>query len=702
MTFTPDPASFRAQSRLPRRRRRGHARRVVVLALLVLGLCVVGLGVRQLWKPAPPGPADARLELARSLRLFRAGNYDAARLHAQIAARADPNWGQAQAVLARTYLALGDGVAAEAALTRATAMGHAALPHLRAHALLLQDDPDGALAEAAKADPRYSGYAMRVAARALAAKGALRQAQALLAQVLARGQDNALGWIDLGRVRLQSSDYAGAIAAATRAVALDPANPEALTLRGELVRAQYGLVAALPWFDAALKRDAYYVPALLQQAATLGDLGRYGDMLAATRAALRAQPGNVQAYYLQAVLAARAGNVPLARAMLHRVGDRLAGVPGALLLAGALDQMAGADQQAIDEWRALVAAQPFNLEARRLLGAALLRTGDATGALAVLRPAALRSDADSYTLALVGRAFEATGERDWAARYLDRAAWPGPGTAAPFGDDDPLPLRTANAARDPADPIRAIELVRGLVDHKQLPQAVAAAEQLTRRYLGAPQSWLLMGDLAAIQARWPDAVAAYRRAADLRFDEAAMLRLSDALAHAGKRADATGVVTLFLSQNPENIAARRIVAHWRIAAGQWAAAIGTLEGLRARLGSRDAYLLAELSTAYLGAGDEASATAFAEAAYRLQPMNPIAADAYGWALYQGDDAEGATALLEKAAALAPAHPGLHWHLAQLYAEADRKAEARAALAVTLADPSFPERGAAQALARELR
>jgi hypothetical protein len=30
---------------------------------------------------------------------------------------------------------------------------------------------------------------------------------------------------------------------------------DALVLRGEMVRSQYGLVAALPWFEAALKRD---------------------------------------------------------------------------------------------------------------------------------------------------------------------------------------------------------------------------------------------------------------------------------------------------------------------------------------------------------------------------------------------------------------------------------------------------------------
>src|SRR3569833_537556 len=142
----------------------------------------------------------------------------------------------------------------------------------------------------------------------------------------------------------------------------------------------------------------------------------------------------------------------------------------------------------------------MNVTARRLLGAALLRSGDAKGALDVLRPIALRGDADSYTLALVGRAFEATGERDWAANFLDRSAWPAANGAAPFD-------------------------------------------------------------------------------------------------RAGRRPDGLKVLSLFLSQHPEDVAALRLAAHWQIAARDWDGAIDTLEDLRSRVGSRDAGLLAELTSA---------------------------------------------------------------------------------------------------------
>jgi len=249
----------------------------------------------------------------RSLGLLRAGNISAARDQALAATTADPNWGLAPAVLARVYLAQGDGVAAEGELGRArdTGFDMERAHQLFAHAWLLEGDPGRAIVEAARARPRYAGYALRITARARLAQGDVPGALQALVRLLAVAPRDSAAWSDLGRLRYKTGDRAGAIDATIRAITLDPDNIEALTLRGELVRDQYGLVAALPWFEAALRRDGYYHPALIEYAGTLGDLGRYSDMLAATRKALTVRPGSPQAYYLQAVLAARAAGMTL-------------------------------------------------------------------------------------------------------------------------------------------------------------------------------------------------------------------------------------------------------------------------------------------------------------------------------------------------------------------------------------------------------
>ena len=653
--------------------------------------------------PAHADAATARNELSLSTMMLKAGNYSAARSHAQAAVKADPNWGLAHAMLARTFLALGDGVAAEGELGRARDAGFdpARAHQLYAHAWLLQGDTKRALDEAAKAAPRYAGYAIRVGARALAAQGDNAGAQAALDTLITDAPKDSFAASDLARIKYKAGDVAGAIGAAQRAIDLDANNIEALTLRGELVRSQYGLVAALPWFENALAHDAYYHPALIEYAGTLGDVGRYGDMLEATRAALAARPGSPQALYLQAVLAARAGNDDLARSLLERTRGQLGGMPGALLLGGTLAYKAGAYQQAIDNWRGLVGQQPTNIVARRLLGAALLRSGDARGALDVLRPVALRPDADSYTLALVGRAFEQTGERDWAAKYLDRAALPESVGSSPFGMDDGVPALSEAAASTPDEPVAQLGLIRGLIDAGDTDAALAQAQTLAKRTPGAPAAHLAVGDTLMAMKRYGDAADAYTRAANIRFDGPTMLRATDALDRAGRRAEAANVLALFLSQNPQNVAAQRLTAHWQIAGGDWAAAIDTLEGLRQRIGNRDAALLAELSYAYTGSDDADAGLVYGKAAYALAPMNPAATDAYGWALYQQGRSEPALQLLEKAASIAPDHSVLRWHLGQAYADLDRDAEAATQIRAALADPSFGDRAAAAAALRAL-
>src|SRR3569623_219678 len=694
MTSMPD-----ARTTSPRRPR--TRRRFALVAVLALGtVTAVAVNVA---RPARASGTSARTEVIESLGLRDAGNYSAARSHAIAATKADPAWGLAHAVLARAYLALGAGVAAEGELGRATQAGFDArrAHQVYAHAWLLQGDADRALAEAGKAEPRFGGYALRIAARAMAAKGDLPGAQAALATVLAANTKDSYAWSDLGRVRYTSGDIAGAIDAATKASGLDRNNVEALVLRGELVRDQYGLLAALPWVEAALKHDAYYHPALIEYAATLGDVGRNVDMLEAPRRALAARPGSPQALYLQAVLAARAGKFDLARTLMQKTGGKIDHVPGVLLLNGMLDYQGGDYEQAIGTWRELVGRQPFNLEGRRMLGAALLRSGDAPGALDVLRPLARRGDADSYTLSLVGRACERTGERDWAAKYLDRSAWPSLAGITPFGTDDSLPQLAAASASVPVDPVARVGYLTGLVDAGNTGAALDQAQALERSFPGAPAAHLAVGDVYMVMGRYDDAATAYRRAADLRFDEATMLRAVDALDRAHRDGEATNVLTLYLSQNPQSIPAQRLVAHRQIVAGDGDAAIDTLEQLRSRIGNRDVALLSELAYAYTGNDDPDAGVTFARAAYRLAPMNPAATDSYGWALYQQGNTDSALQLLEKAVAIAPDNALLLWHLGQAQADSGRNALAANNIRTALADPAFTDRAAAMALLKTL-
>lgn len=661
----------------PRQRRstfdRGMLRRLLVIGG---GLAAFGVALYAFFflSPLRQDPAAARDQVAKAVELLKASNVTAARDAALAAVRSDPRSADAHLALARAQLLLGDGLGAEAEIRRAVDNGFdARLVHqLAAHALLLEGKPDQAIDEVEKTDAANRAYGLRIRARALTALGNFAGAQASLAEAVRIAPRDADVWTDLGRFRFTAGDLPGAIEASERAVALDRGNIDALLLRGELVRTQFGLTASLPWFEAALQRDPQYHEALIEYAATLGDAGRTVDMLAATRRALAARPNSAEAVYLQAVLAARAGNYDLARGLVEKLDGPIDSMPGMLLLAGTLDLQAGDTEQAIEKLRQLLDRQPMNLQARKLLAVALLRSDAARNAIDVLRPVIERGDADPYALTLAARGFERIGDRAMADKLLDRAARPERADATPFAADDSVAVLAGPAAQNPNDPGATVPLIRALIANGNTEGALARAQQLASANPGAPASHIVLGDVLMALGRAGDAASEYRIAADMRFDEPVLLRLVDALDRAGRRSEAANALALFVSQNPSNIAALRLTAHWQVAGGAYDAAIETLEGLRARVGDRDAALNAELSAAYAGAGNETAARDYGEAAYALAPANPAAADAFGWALFQTGDVEGAAELLAKAAKLAPDHPGVRARLAEVQAALGRK------------------------------
>lgn len=656
MTSSPEAKPARRGST-----RRRWRRRIVIGVIALFGLGVVTLGIRGLLPDRANRPA-AEKSLAMAEALLRAGNPSAARAAAGDAVAADPNWGAAQVGLARMQLALDDGLGAGASLDRAQAVGFdmGRTRHLRARALMLMGDTRRAADELAAADARDAGEADLIRAELATRTGRFGDALAILDRAVAARPADGAAWLALARTRRAAADISGAIEASARAVAAAPGSTDTLALRGELVRDQYGLTAALPWFERALARDPRNHAALIQYAATLGEVGRTRDMLAALRRATQVRKGSPQALYLQAVLAARAQKFELARDVLDHANGAIDDLPGVMLLRGVLDLQAGEQEQAIAGLRTLVTRQPMNLTARKLLATAYLRSDAAGNAIGVLGPVVARPDADSYALALSARAHERIGERQMAAQLLDRAARPAPAAIAAFSPDDGLAVLQQRAAG--GSPAEQIALIRGLIAAANGPQALAQARSLADANPGVPAAQMLLGDVWMVGRRPADAAAAFARAAALRFDEPAAMRLIEALDASGQREKAASTLALFLSQNPQNVAALRLSAHWQLAAGDDAAAAATLEELRLRIGDRDAGLLADLALAHLGLENHARAIEYAAAAYALQPQNPAVAGAYGAALLANGDTDGARDLLRKASLLAPDNAVIARHL----------------------------------------
>ncbi len=648
--------------------------------------------------------AAAGAAMRRAVAAFGGGDPRAARIEMQNALKADPGWGAAYAMQARISLALGDGPGAAAEFERARRAGVPAadISVFVAHANVLNGDAAAALAELDRAPPPagQAAYAERIRAQALAARGDIAAAASAFDRSIARAPRDVATWVALGNFRMDVADQAGAVAAADRAMALAPRSVDAMVLKGVLVRNQYGLVAALPWFERAVEIDPQDVDALLETAATLGDLGRARDMLAMTRRALAIDGRNVRAFYLQAVLAARAGNFGLARSLIQRTGDALDDMPGGMLLQAVLEIDAGSYEQAIARLDRLVSMQPENLRVRRLLGTAEWRAGNYRDAVDALRPIADRPDADVYTLTVIGRALEAIDARDAAASYLDRASASTPGGGAVFGGGD-LGALSRDAALDRGAPVR-IRYIRGLLAAGRGEEALAEAQALQRANPGTPAAHMLVGDVLGALGQPLQAADAYRLAANISFTEPVALRMIDALDRGGRRADAMTTLRLFLSQNPRNVAALLLASDYFQAAGAWEDSIRILEGLRARMGNRDALILNNLAWAWFRSGDADKGLVYASRAYALTPSNPAAADTLGWLLFETKaDRRAGIELLEKARAIAPASSAIHWHLAQAYAAVGRKPEAARAAQAAIAAPGFGQVVEAKALIARL-
>ncbi len=564
--------------------------------------------------------------------------------------RADvPASGAALVAQGQAALQRGDAVTAQLRFEAAVRQGVplADVRHLLANAFLIQGNIARVrgIADDAKVAPSFRAYAARVrAAAALDGSTALREME--LALQLA--PDDTLVWSDTARVRLMSGDVAGAIEASERALAINNNNVDALILSGNLLRDRYGYAAGLPWYERVLALQPRNMTAMAERAATLGELGRYRDMLAQTREMLAISPNNARAFYLQAVLAARAGEWGLAQSLVYHIGARLNDLAGFRLLAGSVELAQGNEEQALIHLRAAVDMQPENMAARRLLGRALWASGDGRGAIDTLRPIADRPDADSYTLTVMGRACESLGDRAAAGAYLDRAAQPLRPAATPFAAKGSGPIAT----------------IRLMTASGRATEAVGIAQGIERAHPGSPGAMMLVGDALGAAGRWREAADAYRRAANLQFSEGIALRLIDALRRAGDSAAALVVVDVFVTQYPRSVAARLLAADAALAGRQWDRAGKLLDGLRATLGDRDAILLNNLGWVRLSQQRAGEAVELARESYRLVPGSaPVAAN-YGWFAGISGDRATAVALLEKAVQLAPDIPAYRLRLAK--------------------------------------
>lgn len=472
---------------------------------------------------------------------------------------------------ARTALAKGDGIAAETPL-RAAVRGGAKIDLVRAElgeALLMQGDRRQAREVLYGGDFAASSAAhgWHLRGRLELVEGHLPEAGQAFDRALRLKGDDAGLWVDIARLRYTGGEQAQAIEAADRAVKLAPKDPRALELRGLMIREQFGLFAALPWLEAGLRVAPDDVGLLGEYAATLGDIGQYKAMLVVCRKLATVDPGNVRALYLQAVLAARAGQTTLARQIMLKTGRKLRDLPAAILLNGILEYRAGNANLAVGHFDRLIRMQPDNLQARTLLVRALKRQRLDVEAITAAEPWASQDFASPYLLQVTGDAYVSTGRKREGAALLSRAQKIGERAVAPIPPGQPLGTLALAYSDAPNVAVNAVPYIRALIAAGDDAQAIAVADRLQRANPGAADAWLLLGDTRLWAQDKLGALDSYGRAASIRFNLATLLRIDDAMRSLGRTGEANAMVARYLRQNPGNPQALKLLAFGRLAAG---------------------------------------------------------------------------------------------------------------------------------------
>lgn len=361
-------------------------------------------------------------QAAAARQAFAANDFAQARVLAAAALEAMPGNRQLLLLQARTLLALGDGAGAGAALQKLAAMG--GVPEqaeLTAEAALLRSAPQAAREALAG---RTTSEADRLRALAAIQDGDTGAAASFLAKAVAKG-DNARAFADLARLRLMERDLAAASALADKAAALAPQGIDTLLIKGQIALVKGDLKPALDIYSTAAKQYPASLAALTGQAAALGDLGRYKEMLAAADRAAEVAPRNLQIAYLRARAGVAMKNWELVRSTVQPLEAELPAVhPLRPLYAEALLNL-GRSELAGAQLVPIARVQPGNRQVAVLLAEARLAGKDAPGAVAALQAIADSPQARPEELALMARAAKAAGDPR-AAEYDRRARSPSP------------------------------------------------------------------------------------------------------------------------------------------------------------------------------------------------------------------------------------------------------------------------------------
>ncbi|MDC6170076.1 XrtA/PEP-CTERM system TPR-repeat protein PrsT [Paucibacter sp. XJ19-41] len=603
-------------------------------------------------------PDDGRVQFLAGAIEFRGGALVQAESHLSKALRVAPNARRVRLLLARTHLRSGeaakalnvlrfaiDGGKADADIFAAAAEAHFQLGNAEL--------AEGYLRQAVKLNPQD---ARSRTALAVASIGKGRGDQGF-DELRAISEEDSGTTADLALIStlMRRGEAEKALKAIDALELKQPTKPLAQMLRGGVEIKRGNQTQARAAFEAALKVDPVYFPAVSSLASM--DVADKKPELAVKRFEdlLEKDPWHEQAQMAIVGLRAQAGApanelVDLLTKAVKKNPDALA--PRVALVRLQLERKDV--KLALATVQEGVAASPDSPELHELLGRVQMVSGENNQALAAFNKMAALQPTSPQPFMRMAELYMANKDTAAAVQSLKRAL----SVKADFA-----PARAALVALDMAAGRVTEARIQIRAMQKQSPQD--------------PRAYELEGDLETQQKNWPKAVAAYRANFDIRAQTDSAIKLHRSLIMSGKRTEATTFEATWRKRNPGDSAFVFYLGDSALLRSDHGQALGhyrdvlKLQPDNAAANNNIAWLLHKTK--------RSGALAYAEKANRLRPDHPAFLDTLAEIHASEGDLNKALELQKQAVALAPQQHMHRLHLARYYIKTGQKNEARGEL-----------------------
>jgi putative PEP-CTERM system TPR-repeat lipoprotein len=570
---------------------------------------------------APKAPLPRR-QLAQVQ--LRGGQADKALITLRPLLEANPPDADALSLAAQAQMTLGNTAAADASLAKASK--------------LKPDDPRLRTAVALSKLAKGKDPAAINELRAIAAADKGSTADLALINVLVR-----------------QNDPAGALKAVDTLAAKLPDDALPDQLRGRLALQRKDAAAARQAFEAALVKNADYLPALAGLAAL--DMADKQPAAAKARfeALLKRNPKHAGALMALAEIGARSGDKPeqtadlLTRAIAADPSD----ARPRLMLAD-LQLEAGQLKPALDVAQAGVTALPDNADLLDRLGRAQLASGQAQLAVTTFSKLATLAPKSALPQLRLADAHSANKNRSGVAAAVKRAAELAP---------DSLLVQQAQVSL-------------AMMDDKP-EQALAVARKVQTQRPDEAAGFSMEGDIELRRRNWDAAAVALRKSVARKSPGDSAQRLHGALMAGKKTADADKLAADWRKSHPDDLAFVLHLGDTALASGNPAQA----EGLYAEVLARQPdNVIAMNNQAYvLALQKKPGAVAMAEKAFARAPKSPAVMDTLAYTLASEQKWPRAIELQTQAVAASPDSAQFRLQLAKLHLQAGDKPSARTEL-----------------------